>query len=306
VNLMPTPQLNMPAEVFYAADGRLVIDYQTRNRHIQEAPYCTFAFNHGSDQWEKYHVREYKTPVFGIHNPWDAAMADPKSVIHCMNLTVRLTDGVSWQWFGTGKNRYIVLNGMVYSYSHVQAYPTGLWVEMLNNTVGLQHRVVIKVPLPHEWWKSEKIRNSTVDGEWTYYPPTEPAYSDMICCPDLGKHFRVTTGNVFDAHGNSYEVPKDRSIVHGTVRGHHLVLALNRVAAKQPCVLTLPRVCGHPRPASSLVFLDTSNLAVIKEMEFVTPPAKDDRTRFYLLAINPDLSKLAAVGTFYLREIDLE
>jgi hypothetical protein len=310
-----TPQANVPAETFYDADGRLVIDYQSRSSK-ERRYYHTYAYNHGKDRWDEYHSRIHKTPVFGIHNPWDARGGNPEHLIYAMNLKIKLTDDAIWTLNNTSdqERRSFFFNGVYYGYSYIRAYANGLWVELLNNTVGIPHHIVMKVPMPNQWWKSHAARTATVPCEWTYYSPDDFSMftgSTMICCPDLTRHVRANTHVVYDAQGTYqsgryYQAPNDRSIVHVAVRQQHILIALNRGRVKHPGLMTSPRITGYPAPASSVVFLDPNNLEVIKEMELVPEKPKVNHNRFQLLAISPDLCKFATVGRLNIHEIDLE
>lgn len=159
--------------------------------------------------------------------------------------------------------------GVHYGYYIVRAYRTGLWFDFLGNTVGgAQPRLVAKVRLKDGWWRDPWHPPSSHPGfqtEWTEYPVKKPLphYSDAVLCPDMGRHYRVSTRCLFNSHGKMYSVPAGQHIVHAVVRGDVLAVSLasgNLIVSQH--LKTIPRV-SEPNttvPASSVVFLDPDTL----------------------------------------------
>lgn len=346
------PITRIPAEAFYHPDGRLVIDYYTTAAEIAPArrldqmdfnPTRRFTYIQkagGEDGWDVLQTRPNRTPQYGPYQPWDACWeADP---FRDIGMTLRFphpTPQKKAKWrlmtnYDESQRqgiRHLRLNDIHYAYYSVRAYRTGLWLDFLENTTAEPHaRLVAKVPLKNGWWRSPWHPPSSHPGfaaEWTEYPRGGHGHSELVACPNLGRHYRANATCLFDNKGNEYRPSKFRGIVTAACLGDVLAVGLTQQRIVNPGVIpSIPRIgdATQPMSATFLVLLDPDTLQVKAEYSFCTEqtlaayddngfavvtrnvPRPVDPAKFVLIAISHDGLTLAMVGRKRVTVIDIE
>lgn len=336
------PIKRTPSELFYLPDGRLCVDY----RHKQNDQFHTYAMDHATGVWSVVSAREQSTSAYGEHRPWEACLTTLECRDLGLNLVFNESQQLStpgiWHLHTTldpkengwwrlttsyeeASARYHQFKGKFYSYYSVRAYTTGVWITFVTNTIGRPDTLVAKVELGEDWWKRMPHppgRVMTPVTDWTHYSnerPTDELFTSPVYCPDLTRHYMATTRFVLDRHGHRYEPPAGWTITTAACRQNVLVVGItngsvNRIAKTGAPLSTLtPLVRSTPLPqATHVAFLDPTNLAEIKQMSFC-PDRRSAKWKkpvdfgtFYLLAIAPDMTKVAMGGKYSVREFDID